>query len=102
MRTHDDYWFVYSHPELSQDGMSPTIEITPHMVDPSTDTIRTDQSKNTKLQWWIEVVVHVDMDGYVDSIHDVNLDCGGDTIDEAVQELKRLVIKQYGDYKEDE
>ena len=34
------------------------------------------------------------------NFHDIELDCGGKTFDEALVKLAKLVLKQYGDYRE--
>ena len=34
------------------------------------------------------------------SYHDIALDCGGDTFDEALTVLAKLILKKYGDYKD--
>lgn len=54
-------------------------------VNPVTDVVDNDESKNTKVQVWIEVFTP-------DSItHIYDLDCGGDTYEDAIIELARLI-----------
>lgn len=98
------YWWVYEHPKmLYQGSANPWIEITPHVVD-DTKTINDDQSKNVNLEWWVECGPYVDVEDfwgegpkYMPS-HDWELDCGGNTAEEAILNLARLVLEKYGDY----
>jgi len=98
---HDAWWWVYNHPKLKLDGMAPHIDLSPHMVDPNTRRVEDDHSRNTHVEWWIECGEYVDDEhhGLMPS-HDYNLDCGGDTVEEAFINLKALVLKHYGDYEE--
>lgn len=110
MNTADKYYWITDHPTLNNDwGSVVTIEMTPHMVNPETNMIDTTLELNTKLQWWIEVMIanknfnpdvvfpHEDSLEYS---HDWNLDCGGDTAEEAIDTLYFLVLHNYGDYDE--
>lgn len=62
---------------------------------------------NTKPEWWVEVsVANKDFDPEASwpsfesfaHTHDWDLDCGGDTIEEAVDVMYNLVKEKYGDY----
>ncbi|AGH32218.1 hypothetical protein VPHG_00154 [Vibrio phage 11895-B1] len=110
MNTADKYYWITDHPALNNEwGSVVTIEMTPHMVNPETNMIDTTLELNTKLQWWIEVmvanknfnpdVVFPHEDSFEHS-HDWNLDCGGDTAEEAIDTLYFLVLHNYGDYDE--
>jgi hypothetical protein len=62
-------------------------------VNPETNEIDPDTTKNTKLQIWLE---HGPWDGEWGSCtHDLNLDCGGDTFELAIIKLAELVSKYY-------
>lgn len=68
-------------------------------VNPETNEIDDDLSKNTKVQVWLE---HGPWEKSADAIfpqhtHDWDLDCGGDTFEEAIIELANLVKKHYND-----
>lgn len=107
--TVDKYYWIIDHPKLTnQYGTQPTIEMTPHMVNPIDCIINVDNSLNTKLKWWIECnVANEDFnpsvefpdDDSFERCHDLDLDCGGDTAEEAIDNLYNLVIKHYGDYE---
>ena len=89
------YWVV-NHPNLCKFRQA-QIEMTPHMVNPLNDTIEEDVSLNSKQQWWIEVSHYEDTQDEM-STHDWELDCGGDSAEEAVAVLYKLVLEHYGDY----
>ena len=59
-------------------------------VNPETDEIDEDDSLNTKTAVWLEC-------GTEEGHRDIDLDCGGETFEEAVIELAKLVEKKYGD-----
>lgn len=102
------YWWVYDHPKLIYKGYAhPTIEITPHMVDPTLNGGRGQISDipedNTTLQFWVELMYYDDveiLDGVWEegSCHDWELDCGGWTWEEAVFNIANNVLERYGDY----
>ena len=62
-------------------------------VNPETNAIDIDTSKNTKVQIWLE---HGPYDKeWGGCTHDLDLDCGGDTFEEAIIELAKLVEEKY-------
>lgn len=64
-------------------------------VNPETNTIDDDSTKNTKVQVWLE---HGPYDKeWGDCTHDLYLDCGADTFEEAIIKLAELVKKYYTD-----
>ena len=69
-------------------------------VNPNTMEIDLDNSKNTKVQVWLEFggVFYNETFNCFQSYHDINLDCGADTFEQAIIELAKL-CKQNG-YKE--
>lgn len=98
MNTVDKFYWVMDHPAIGNSLGQAEIEITPHMVNPETGVIDDNQSNNTKMELWVEVSKS-NTQGL--STHYWELDTGGDTFDEAVDELYSLTLKHYGDYKED-
>ncbi len=101
---HDAWWWVANHPKLEYDNcMEPHIDLSPHLVDPVTRCVEDDHSRNTHVEWWIECGAYVDDEHHgLMASHDCNLDCGGDTVEEAFINLKKLVLEHYGDYSETE
>lgn len=108
MNNVDKYYWIIDHPALTGNfGSQPTIELTPHMVNPENNTIESNTLLNTKQQWWIEVNVgskYFDPNATPYSeesfeySHDWELDCGGDTAEEAIDKLYELVLDKHGDY----
>ncbi|MCI0560890.1 MAG: hypothetical protein MN733_20590 [Nitrososphaera sp.] len=112
------YWWFYSHPAFSckgqcagDEGFFIALEFCVQKVDPVTRRIEDDQSRNTHPEIWLEAgpwltAKEAGMDDLCkdeDSIygfpsHDYNLDCGGDTFEEALIKMAGLVKENYGDY----
>jgi hypothetical protein len=65
-------------------------------VDPETGAINLlDRSKNTKVEVWLE---HGPYDAsWGGCTHDIDLDCGGDTFEDAIIALAKLVKQHYTD-----
>lgn len=67
-------------------------------VNPETNEIDDDCSKNTKVQVWLEHGPwERQLNGFPEHTHDWDLDCGGDTFEEAIINLANLVKKYYND-----
>ena len=64
-------------------------------INPETNQIETDKSKNTKIQVWLEHGPY--FIEYRSCSHDYDLDCGGDTFEDAIIEMAKLVKKYYTD-----
>lgn len=72
-----------------------------HMVNPETRAIDDDNSKNTRMEVWLETgPAYFDTYSgqYRSNMHDIRLDCGATTFEEALIELANLIKKYYGDY----
>lgn len=63
-------------------------------VNPMTDEIDDDENKNTKVVVWLECFP--DDENMNGRFHDMDLDCGGDTFEDAIVELATLVKSKYG------
>ena len=73
-------------------------------VNPKTNEIDDDESLNTEVQVWLEggpweLLYETDYYGWS---HDIDLDCGAATYEEAVIEFVALVRDKYGDYESQE
>lgn len=64
-------------------------------VNPETNEIDINKDKNTKVQVWLEHGKYEKE--YHSCNHDTDLDCGGNTFEEAIIELARLVKENYTD-----
>ena len=71
-----------------------------------TGTINDDDSKNVNVECWLEfgpIEYACVMDGEPSQLlhtHDIDLDCGAPTFDEALVRLGNLALKHYGDYEQ--
>ena len=79
---------------------SKALDIEVVLVDPKTNKIEDDKDRNTKTRVWLETgPVERDLpSGRPEYCHDVALDCGGDTFEEAICALANLVLDKYGYY----
>jgi len=113
---HAAWWYLQQHPivhdEVAASYFEESFDVYVVKVDPHTSTIEDDKARNTQTQVWLEFgprYFEVDMspeewcanhydlfDGSVPS-HDVELDCGADTYEQAIVELARRVSERYGD-----
>lgn len=66
-------------------------------VNPETETIEDYQSSNSETRVWLEIGPYVIEEDYKGLTHDIDLDCGGKTFEEAIINLANLVKKKYGD-----
>lgn len=78
-------------------------------VDPTKERIMKNQKRNTATRVWLEhgpfQVIPAEEAGGVEwrgCSHDIKLDCGGTTFEEAIIKLANLVHKHYGDYEVEE
>lgn len=71
-------------------------------VNPETNEIDDDDSLNTKTQVWLECGPWEDLseDNWHGYTHDMLLDSGGDTFEEAIIELANNVYENYGENPE--
>lgn len=105
-----DAWrFMEKHPMFCGEFVL-GLDIDVVNVDPDTNRINEDDSKNTKPQVWLE---HGPWADYINGCrHDINLDSFGDSFEEAIIEMAKRVRRFYYDngdakptsehYKEDE
>lgn len=64
-------------------------------VDPNTNAVEDDYTRNTKTQIWLETGPCFPGAPLTEWSHDINLDCGGDTFEKAIIRLAGLVHKNY-------
>ena len=96
MNTTDKYYWCIDHSGIGLKDSQGSIEICPQMVNPTNSTIEDDTTLNPKQEWWIEYC-KLDSKGDKTPTHYWDLDCGGSTIDEAIDELYKLMLKNYGE-----
>lgn len=101
MNVSDKFFWIINHPKLTCDGKRQAdIELTPQMVNPITKEIDSFVQLNTKLEWWVEVTHYEMHDGMLGQCHDWDLDTGGNTAEEAIENCYSLVLKKFGAYSE--
>jgi len=73
------------------------VEVIPAKVNPETGSISEDPTKNTKLEFWVEVFprsLKPENDG--SSLHDYVCDTGGDTYELAIVKVAEEIYKRHG------
>lgn len=85
MNLYKAYHFLKHHPK---GNFMDALDIDVVKVNPVTNEIDVDCSKNKQIQIWLETGPEI-------GTHDCALDCGGDTFEEALIRLARLVRKYY-------
>ncbi|BBM62050.1 hypothetical protein EO157G_4610 [Escherichia phage SP27] len=105
MTTSEKYWWILGHPKFINKDMVPArIDIEPHDVCPMTNRIEDFKALNTKTQFWVEFLspMYIEQDDEWVQAHDYQLDCGGDTYEEAIDKLYKNVLNTCGDYTQQE
>lgn len=64
-------------------------------VNPETGEIDNDTTKNTHIEYWLESGPSEISKHNIIVTHDCNLDCGGNTFEQAIIKLAKLVHKYY-------
>jgi hypothetical protein len=111
------YNWLQNHPAMTPDdfrgGFPGNLCTEVVLVNPLTDSIDDDESLNISPRIWLEcgpcveatedeIEFEVFHRGDLHGTHDIDLDCGGDTFEEAIIELARLFRGKYGDYVPDD
>lgn len=117
---YDAWWWLQNHPAFyrqafwargqDEPGFFSGLDISVQKVNPLTGRIDDNKALNTQVEFWLENGpwmrtddpangIPEDMlgDGEIHS-HDINLDCGGLTYEEALLNMAKLVREHYGDY----
>lgn len=104
MNNVDKYYWIINHPKLCKGVIGQaSIELSPQMVNPVTNEIDSNKALNTKQEWGVEVSEgneYYDPDDKYScrTAHDWGLDTGGDTAEEAIDNLYELVLSKHGEY----
>lgn len=99
------WWYLKEHsmfkqPPINEPYFLGSLDIDVAKVNPKTKKIDDNESKNTEVNIWLECGPHEEweegefgkMKGFT---HDIRLDCGGKTFEEAIIVLAKLVKKFY-------
>jgi len=106
------WWFLANHPDFQVRGNLRSLSLTlvnkiwvyVTKVNPITNKVSDIDVLNTKVQVWLEwgpqvLIEDIGPKPFWSTSHDIRLDCGGNTYEEAIIELAKLVKKYYGEYK---
>lgn len=86
------YLYLSEH-NMFQGHFQECLDIEVVKVNPKTQMIEDDENLNTETNVWLECGQHSKYIGF----HDIELDCGGKTFEEAICKLATLVQRFYGD-----
>lgn len=93
---YDAFNFLNEHPAFKGKFQVGCLDIAVVKVNPETKAIDDNEDLNTEINVWLECGAVEN--GYY--THDINLDCGADTFENAIIKLAQLVLKEYGDYED--
>ena len=92
MDVYSAFWFCMQHP-VFENNFIDCLDIEVHKVDPATNQCTGDPARDTKTRIWLECGPYCESS----MLHDADLDCGGDTFEEAICALAGLVRAKYGE-----
>lgn len=72
------------------------IEVTPAKVNPETGERSEDPTKNTKLEFWVEVFTVGSWGADCTNVHDYECDTGGDTYELAIVAVAKEIYQRHG------
>lgn len=86
MEFYDAWWYLTEHKMFkSKDKMcgsfQESLDVFVAKVNPENNTIDDDNTKNTKVEIWLECGPYYEEDGLPMACHDINLDCAAKTYD---------------------
>lgn len=98
---YQSWHFLNSHSKFNTEEFCfmDCLDVSVVKVNPETNSIDDDFSKNTKVEFWLECGPreYCEDFGRIISTHDPDLDCGGETFEDAIIELARFVSCYYGE-----
>ena len=94
----DAFHFLDEHPIFQGRFQYGCCDIMVMKVNPNTKEVDDNRELNTETNVWLEAGPYED--GH--TVHDWEIDCGGDTYEEAIIELANNVFNKYGGYHEDD
>lgn len=95
---YDAWCFLYDFPEFNKGADFPGhLDISVVKVNPKTGKIDDDSILNTETEVWLECGGYDEESDLL--CHDVRLDVGAPTFEEAIVKLANKTLKYYGDYR---
>ncbi len=94
----DSFHFLLKHPIFNNRFMK-GLDLFVVKINPKTKRVDNDSTKNTKTEIWLEAGPYLyDEPHGCKWSHDLDLDCGGYTFEDAIIKLAEPVEKKYGRY----
>ncbi len=85
------WWLVENH-----EWVINRLNIDVVKVDPKSKRVLNDASRNTLINYWLESGPWEKQEKEMVPTHDIRLDCGADTFEQAIIKIARLTKKHYG------
>lgn len=116
---YEAWWFLAEHPKFNHlkdgkpdvlPGFMDSLDVEVVRVDPVTEERCPDGTPGAVTRVWLEAGPWSKLPdecgekpGTYDEVcgHDIKLDCGGATYEEAIVKMANLVLEHYGDYERD-
>lgn len=92
MNFYQAWHYLINHPMFNEKFQS-CLDVDVVKVNPKTNCVDDNDSLNTKTQIWLECGPYFENQ----ITHDIDLDCGGNTFEDAIIKLAKLVKKYYTD-----
>lgn len=101
---YEAWWFLSEHPHFEMKNkyfktsmFAQSLSIDVQKVNPNTCSIDEDEKENTKVEIWLECgpQLYNEITKRFEPSHEVDLDCGGDTFEEAIINLANIVNEKY-------
>lgn len=103
---YDAWHFLYDHKIYKERGLTANLCVDVVKVNPGTEEVDDNAEKNTAVRIWLESgpwLNNSDLEADMKKFfpegigqHDLDLDCGAATFEEAIIKLANLVFKKYG------
>jgi len=90
---YDAYWYIVGYDK--DKWFNNNIDISVMKVNPITGRVDDDMKLNTEIEIWLECGEIDYTSDPVEHYHDVRLDCGAPTYEEAIVKLANLIYKYY-------
>jgi hypothetical protein len=98
---YEAWWYLNEHPTFKvnnfEGNFQECLDIDVQKVNPHTKHVEYNEKLNTKVEVWLECGNYMFDETLERNVpcHDIRLDCGGNTFEEAIIKLANLVRKYY-------
>lgn len=87
---------IFENKQAKQVDFLSSLDVSVVKVDPTTNAIENEKSRNTQVAIWLETGPYEETEDFRGYTHDIDLDTGGATFEEAIVRLANLVYEKYG------